>query len=123
MKVKVTQSCSTLCNPTVHGVLQARILEWVAYPFSSGSYDPGIELGSPALQVVSLPAELPGEPIILWMGPKPIEPMAHIRRWASQVVLVVKNPPANAGDARNLSLIHGSRRSPEGRNSNPLQYS
>ena len=35
-KVKVTQSCLTLCNPmnyTVHGILQARILEWVAFPF------------------------------------------------------------------------------------------
>jgi len=34
------KSCLTLCNPvdyTVHGILQARILEWVAYPFSSGS--------------------------------------------------------------------------------------
>ena len=34
--VKVAQSCPTLCNPldyTVHGILQARILEWVAFPF------------------------------------------------------------------------------------------
>ena len=40
MKVKVAQSCPTLCNPmdyTVHGILQARILEWVASPFSRGS--------------------------------------------------------------------------------------
>ena len=36
-----------------------RILEWVAYPFSSGSSPPGIEPGSPALQVDSLPAEPP----------------------------------------------------------------
>ena len=39
-KVKVAQSCPTLCNPmdyTVHGILQARILEWVAFPFSRGS--------------------------------------------------------------------------------------
>ena len=39
-KVKVTQLCLTLCDPmeyTVHGILQARILEWVAYPFSKGS--------------------------------------------------------------------------------------
>ena len=39
MKVKVAQSCLTLCNPldyTVHGILQARILEWVAVPFSRG---------------------------------------------------------------------------------------
>ena len=39
-----------------------RILEWVAYLFSSGSSDPGIELGSPALQADSLPAEPPGKP-------------------------------------------------------------
>ena len=40
MKVKVAQLCLTLCNPmdyTVHGILQARILECVAFPFSRGS--------------------------------------------------------------------------------------
>ena len=45
MKVKVTQSCPTLCDPmdyTAHGILQARILEWVAFPFSRGSPNPGI---------------------------------------------------------------------------------
>ena len=39
-EVKVAQSCPTLCDPidyTVHGILQARILEWVAFPFSKGS--------------------------------------------------------------------------------------
>ena len=37
VKVKVAQSLPTLCDPvdyTVHGILQARILEWVAFPFS-----------------------------------------------------------------------------------------
>ena len=42
---------------------------------------------------------------------------------ASQVVLVVKNLPANAGDVRDVSLIPGSERSPGGGNGNPLQYS
>ena len=40
---EVTQSCLTLCNPMdyiVHGILQARILEWVAFAFSSGSFQP-----------------------------------------------------------------------------------
>ena len=40
MEVKVLQLCVTLCDPmdyTVHGILQARILEWVAFPFSRGS--------------------------------------------------------------------------------------
>ena len=100
--MKVAQSCLTLCDPVdyrVHGILQARILEWVAvssllrgifptwgsnpgllycrlrhngrprilewvaYPFSSRSSNPGIEPGSPALQVDTLPAELLGKPI------------------------------------------------------------
>ena len=40
VKVKVAQSCPTLCDPmnsTVHGILQARILKWEAFPFSRGS--------------------------------------------------------------------------------------
>ena len=41
---------------------------------------------------------------------------------ASQVALVVKNPPANAGELRDPGLIPGLGRSPGGRN-NPLQYS
>ena len=36
---------------------------------------------------------------------------------------MVKNPPASAGDTRDLSSIPGSRRSPGERNGNPLQYS
>ena len=43
VKVKVTQSCLTLCDPmdyTVHGILQARILDWVATSFSGGSSQP-----------------------------------------------------------------------------------
>ena len=49
---------------TVHGILQARILEWVAFPFSRGCSHPGIEPRSPALQVDSLPAEPQGKPNI-----------------------------------------------------------
>ena len=43
MKVKVAQLCPTLCDPLdymVHGILQARILEWAAFPFSRGSSQP-----------------------------------------------------------------------------------
>ena len=42
---------------------------------------------------------------------------------ASQVVLVVKNPPANARDIREVDSIPGLGRSPAGGHSNPLQYS
>ena len=43
VKMKVTHLCLTLCDPmdyTVHGILQARILEWVALPFSRGLSQP-----------------------------------------------------------------------------------
>ena len=56
-KVLVSQLCLTLCNPLdcsspgspVHGILQARILEWVAIPFSKGSPQPRDRTGSLAL--------------------------------------------------------------------------
>jgi len=41
--VKVAQSCPAFCDfmdYTDHGILQARILEWIAIPFSRGSYQP-----------------------------------------------------------------------------------
>ena len=41
---------------------------------------------------------------------------------SSQVALVVKNPPGNAGDIRDVGLIPGSERSPGGGHGNPLQY-
>ena len=41
----------------------------------------------------------------------------------SQVALVVRNPPTNAGDRREAGLIPGSGRSPGGRHNNPRQYS
>ena len=43
VKVKVAQTCPALCDPmhsTVHGILQVRILEWAAFPFSRGSFQP-----------------------------------------------------------------------------------
>ena len=65
VKVFVAQSCLTLfdlvdCNlsgSSVHGILQARTLEWVAMPFSRGSF----QTGSPALRADSLPTEPPGK--------------------------------------------------------------
>ena len=81
VEVLVAQLCPTLCNPmdcslpgsSVHGILQARTVEWVAMPSSRGSSifltylgikgsfwprDPG----SLALQADSLPSEPPGKP-------------------------------------------------------------
>ena len=70
VKVLVCQSCPILCDridcsppgSSVHGILQARVLEWVAIPVPPGDLpDPGIKTESPALQADSLPFELPGK--------------------------------------------------------------
>ena len=47
----------------------------------------------------------------------------QIDRWASQVALVVKYPPANAGDIKDVGLTPGSGRSPGREHGNSLQYS
>ena len=67
VKVSVAWSCLTLCDPvdgsppgsSVHGIVQARILEWVAIPFSGDLPNSGIKPRSPALQADSLPSEPP----------------------------------------------------------------
>ena len=63
--MKVTQLCLTFCDPVdyrVHGILQARILEWVAFPFSRGSSQPRdrtqvVSILQSALQTDSLPGK------------------------------------------------------------------
>ena len=62
---EVAQSCPALCNPvdcsppgsSVHGILQARVLEWVAISFSRGSAWSGIKPRSPTLQADALTSE------------------------------------------------------------------
>ena len=73
-------------NHRVHGILQARILEWVAFPVSRGSSRPrnriqGSNPGHPPLQG-------------LYSG-----------FWASQGILVVENLPVNVGDVRDMGSI------------------
>ena len=87
-KVLVTQSCLTLCNPVdciltgscVHGIFQARILEWVAISFSRGSSQARDQawfshIGSPSMGFYrqeywsGLPCPPPGDPPGLGMEP------------------------------------------------------
>ena len=68
-------------DSTVHRILQARILEWVAFPFSRESSQPR----SPTLQAASLPTEPQQKPI-------------EIANRYTYMLLVVKNPPASAGN-------------------------
>ena len=68
--VLVAQSCPTLCDPmdcsplgsSVHGIFQARIMEWVAISFFRDLPDPGIVPRSPALQADSLLSKPLGKP-------------------------------------------------------------
>ena len=75
VKVKVTQLCPTLCNPidcsqpgsSVHGILQARTLEWVAIPFSGYFPNPRTEPTFPTLILCRLSHQ--GSPRILeWVA-------------------------------------------------------
>ena len=90
----VAQSCPTLCDPmdcsppdsTVHGILEARILEWVAISCSRGSSDPGTEPRSPALAGGFFTTMPPGKPTAapspsssLW-GPHPDLPWVSYGR-------------------------------------------
>jgi len=62
-QVLITQECLTLSQgSSVHGILKARILEWVAIPFPRDLSNPGAEPRSSALQANSLPNEPPGKP-------------------------------------------------------------
>ena len=59
-ETKGAQSCPTLCNPmdyTVHRILQDRILEWVAFPFSRESFKPRDWTPVSRIAVDSSPAE------------------------------------------------------------------
>ena len=67
---EVTQSCPTLCDPmglnlpgsSVHGIFQARVLEWVAISFSRRSPRPRDRTRVSTLQAGALPSEPPGKP-------------------------------------------------------------
>ena len=70
--MEVAQSCPTLCDPmdySVHGILQASILEWVAFPSLGDLPNPGINPRSPSLQVDSYQLNHKGSPRILeWVA-------------------------------------------------------
>ena len=65
-EVKIAQSCLTLCDPvdyTVHGILQARILEWVAFPFSRrSSQHQGLNPGLPHCRQILYQLSRKGSP-------------------------------------------------------------
>ena len=118
---------------SVHGILQARILEWVSISFSRDLPDPGIESGSLALQAESLPNKLQGKPnkmtSQLQLGFQRLNTLTFLffgffgrSSWlvGFHGSSAGKESACNAGDA---SSIPGSGRSPGGGHGNPVQYS
>ena len=61
--------------------------------------------------------------LMIWYRNETNFPFSSLSLWVSQVVLVIKNLPAKAGNARHAGSIPGLGRSPEGGHGNPLQYS
>ena len=109
---------SSPSGSSVHEIFQARLQYWRGFLFPPSGLlpDPGIERASPvspALAGTFFITE-PGNYLSLTLGSVPSSP---------QGALVVRNPPASAGDPRVTGSIPGLGRSPGGGNGNPLQYS
>ena len=115
-----TQLCLTLCNPMdcsppgspVHGIFQARILEWVSISFSRGSSRDQSRISCIGRQILYYCAT--------WKALLDVSVQTHR---TSHVVLVVKNLPANVGDIRDEGLTPGLGRSAGGEHDNLFQYS
>ena len=118
MCVKLLQSCPTLSDAmdysppgsSVHGILQARTLQWVAISFSRGSSHPGIEpvsLMSPADRFFTTSTIKAWDKVItqeyVWV---------YMLVCLSQVVLLVNNPPVHAEDTRDAGSIPWVRKIP-----------
>ena len=119
------------CSPpdsSVHGIFQARILEWVAISFSRDLPDPGIKLRSPTLQADSLPSEPPGNRKC--RRPR-FDSWVWTTRWRRDRLptpVFLGSPCGSAGkestcNAGDQSSIPGLGRSPGEGKGYPLQYS
>ena len=146
----VAKLCLTLCDPMdcsppgtfVHGISQARMLEWVAISFSRGSVQPGIEPRSPALQEDFLQFKPPGKPNLKgtkaqWNGATDVLELClhfnyhitlfiHFIFWVVLCLHSIFPGRSDSKSAHNVGypgLIPGSGRSPGEGNGNPLHYS
>ena len=118
MYAKSLQLCPTLCNTmdcslpgsSVHGIIQASTVEWVAMPSSKESSQPRIELKSlnksPALQTASWPLAPSGKPRLF---------QSIYKKGASLVAQLVKNLPANGEDIKKRGFNPWVRKIPWGR--------
>ena len=118
--------CSLPGSP-VHGISQARILQWVVISFSRGSSRPRdwthvscVSCTEGRFFYLWVPGEAQHLRCIIILKISLYLPYSSFE--ASQVALVVKNLPANAGDVRNVGSLPGLGRSSGGRHDSPLQY-
>ena len=101
--MKAAQLCPTLCDPmdyTVHGILQARILEWVAFPFSRVSSQPSDRTQVSHIRLPSIVQLVKNPPAMQQTSSNPGSgrsagegigyPLQY--SWASLVAQLVKNP-------------------------------
>ena len=111
MKVKVTQSCPTLWNPVdyiVHGILQARILERVAFPFSRGSSQPWDQTQVSRIAGGFLLAEPQGKPKNTGVGSLSL--LQEISRSRNRTgVCCIAGRLSMAGVNRHLSIEAGEK--------------
>ena len=101
VKVKVAQSCPTLCdrmNYTVRGILHSRILEWIAFPSPGDLPNPGMEPRSPALQADSSPSESLLLPLYSFLHPR-----FSSRKHSKVLTLIWEKPEDVSTDAQ---LLH-----------------
>ena len=121
------QPCPTVCDPmdcsppgsSVRGILQARTLEWVVTLFSRGPFWLRDQTQVPCIAGRLLAGWATRQRLLFL-----VSVLASYCCWdkgASQVAVVIKNPPANAGDLRDLGSIPGLGRCPGG-DGNPFQF-
>ena len=119
--VLVTQSCPTLCDPmdcsppdsSVHGILQVRILEWVAIPFSRGSSQPGDRIWVSCTAGRFFTAMPPGQPSKCYIWGKKdemgsVRSVNHMKHQAKKALLMGKNI-----EDFGSTLLHRILRDPE----------
>ena len=129
MKVLIAQLCLTLCDPTdcslpgssVHAILQARILEWVAIPFSRGSSQPGDWTWISCIA---------GSFFTVWaIRETKYKCFIQLQYWVITIHLLQQlafpygsDSKASAYSLGDLGSVPGLGRSPGEGNGNPLQY-
>ena len=121
--MKVSQSCLTLCDPMdciVHGILQARILEWVAFPFSRGSSQPRDRTQGLSHIVGKFFTSWATREAQLWGNISQIQTEDHFTKYLTTTLQNYQGPEEQEKTEKLLQIRGDFREEHFG---NPLQYS